>query len=212
MKKFFRWPIIILAILVFPATVLAAPFINEIHYDNTGADTGEGIEIAGISGTDLTGWIVLLYNGTDGGIYDEIILEGIIPNQQNGYGTLAWSWSGIQNGAPDGMALVNPSNEIEQFISYEGTFVGGSGPATGILSIDIGIFETTSTPVGYSLQLNGTGSIYSDFTWSAATSETFGGINSDQSFIFIPIPGSFCFLGMGLIGLIRFNSLFINKR
>jgi hypothetical protein len=27
-------------------------FINEIHYDNTGTDVGEGVEIAG---TDLTG-------------------------------------------------------------------------------------------------------------------------------------------------------------
>ncbi len=31
-------------------------FINEIHYDNTGADTGEAIEVAGPAGTDLTGW------------------------------------------------------------------------------------------------------------------------------------------------------------
>jgi hypothetical protein len=31
-------------------------FINEIHYDNAGTDTGEAIEIAGPAGTDLTGW------------------------------------------------------------------------------------------------------------------------------------------------------------
>src|SRR5688572_32326239 len=30
-------------------------FINEVHYDNTGTDTGEFLEIAGPGGTDLTG-------------------------------------------------------------------------------------------------------------------------------------------------------------
>jgi hypothetical protein len=45
-----------------PATV----FINEFHYDNTGGDTGEFIEIAGPAGTDLTGWSIVLYNGANG--------------------------------------------------------------------------------------------------------------------------------------------------
>lgn len=30
-------------------------WINEIHYDNTGDDVDEGVEIAGPAGTDLTG-------------------------------------------------------------------------------------------------------------------------------------------------------------
>ncbi|WP_146108788.1 lamin tail domain-containing protein [Chromatium okenii] len=38
-------------------SVYATPivFINEIHYDNTGIDTNEFVEITGIEGTDLTG-------------------------------------------------------------------------------------------------------------------------------------------------------------
>ena len=40
-----------------------APFINEIHYDNVGTDSGEAIEVAGPAGTDLTGWSLVLYNG-----------------------------------------------------------------------------------------------------------------------------------------------------
>ena len=40
-----------------PATV----FINEIHYDNTGADAGEFVEIAGPAGLDVTGWTAALY-------------------------------------------------------------------------------------------------------------------------------------------------------
>ena len=30
-------------------------FINELHYDNSGSDTGEAVEIAGPAGADLTG-------------------------------------------------------------------------------------------------------------------------------------------------------------
>ncbi|MGH7673341.1 MAG: hypothetical protein ACREMC_10630, partial [Gemmatimonadales bacterium] len=37
--------------------------ISEIHYDNTGADAGEAIEISGPAGADLTGWRIVLYNG-----------------------------------------------------------------------------------------------------------------------------------------------------
>ena len=38
-------------------------FINEIHYDNAGTDSGEFVEIAGLAGTDVTGWSIVLYNG-----------------------------------------------------------------------------------------------------------------------------------------------------
>jgi hypothetical protein len=35
-------------------------FINEIHYDNAGADVGEFVEIAGPAGTNLAGWRLML--------------------------------------------------------------------------------------------------------------------------------------------------------
>ncbi len=44
-------------------------FINEIHYDNAGLDLNQQVEIAGPADTDLTGWIVYLYNGNTGGFY-----------------------------------------------------------------------------------------------------------------------------------------------
>lgn len=45
-------------------------FINEFHYDNTGTDAGEFVEIAGPAGTDLSGWYIVLYNGANGSSYD----------------------------------------------------------------------------------------------------------------------------------------------
>jgi hypothetical protein len=63
-------------------------FINEIHYDNVGTDTGEGVEIAGPAGTDLTPWSLLFYNGADDTVYRTSRLSGVIPDQDSGYGTV----------------------------------------------------------------------------------------------------------------------------
>ena len=62
-------------------------FINEIHYDNTGTNANEAIEIAGPADTDLSGWSLVLYNGANGQVYNTSTLGGVIPNQQNGFGT-----------------------------------------------------------------------------------------------------------------------------
>jgi hypothetical protein len=58
----------LVAMLLFAGTATAQTdiFVNELHYDNAGADTGEAIEIAAPQGTDLTGWDVVLYNGSNG--------------------------------------------------------------------------------------------------------------------------------------------------
>ena len=51
-------------------------FVNEIHYDNDGADAGEFVEIANTTGADLTGWSVVLYNGSNGTSYSIRTLSG----------------------------------------------------------------------------------------------------------------------------------------
>lgn len=157
-------------------------WINEIHYDNSGADSNEFVEIAGTAGLDLSGWKLIGYNGSGGGLYKTTNLLGTISNQQNGYGTLAYSISGLQNGAPDGIALVDDNGDVVQFLSYEGDFTATDGPADGLTSDDIGVSESGSTPSGYSLQLSGTGSSYSDFTWQSAASHTSGSRNTGQTF------------------------------
>ncbi len=166
------------------SAVAQTVFINEIHYDNAGADTGEAIEIAGPAGTDLAGWSIALYNGSASqlNVYNTINLSGVIPNQDNGFGVLAFAQAGIQNGSPDGMALVNAGNNVVQFLSYEGSFIAASGPANGLTSTDIGVSESSSTAVGSSLQLTGTGTERCDFAWAGSTPNTFGAVNTGQSF------------------------------
>jgi endonuclease I len=157
------------------------PWINELHYDNSSSDTGEIVEIAGPAGTDLTGWQIIGYNGNGGGTYKTVVLSGIIPDQGGCMGTLSFAFSAMQNGAPDGLALVDGAGTVVEFISYEGSFTATSGPASGMVSVDIGVSESGSTSVGASLQLAGTGSQASDFTWQSAQANTSGQPNTGQT-------------------------------
>jgi len=173
----------------------AQVFINEIHYDNAGTDTGEAIEIAGAAGTDLTGWSIVRYNGNGGASYGTDALSGVLVDQQGGLGTFVVDYpsNGLQNGAPDGIALVDASNVVVQFLSYEGTFMAAGGPADGMTSTDIGVSESSGTAAGESLQLTGTGTTYAEFSWAAAQANTFCDVNTGQTFgDGVPGPGDPC--------------------
>ena len=161
-------------------TTSTCVFVNELLYDSTGDDIGEGIEIAGPAGTDLTGWSVVLYNGSGGVTYDTISLSGDLPDAGAGFGTLSFARAGIQNG-PDGLAVVDAADQVIQFLSYEGVFTAADGPAAGMTSTDIGRSQAGS-PLGFSLQLTGTGSSYEDFVWNSPAEGSFGAINSGQTF------------------------------
>ncbi len=156
-------------------------WINEFHYDNSSTDQNEGVEVAGTAGTNLSGWQILAYNGNGGTVYKTVTLSGTIPDQANGFGTLNFAISGLQNGAPDGIALVDNAGLVKQFISYEGTMTATDGAAAGMTSNDVGVSETSSTPVGYAIQLTGTGTKASDFTWTL-TNHSRGAVNAGQSF------------------------------
>jgi DNA/RNA endonuclease G (NUC1) len=150
--------------------------ISEIHYDNSGTDADERIEISGPTGTDLTGWSVVLYNGSNNLAYNTRALSGTIPAtcDKRGVVVLTYPVDGIQNGAPDGIALVNGSTVVE-FLSYEGSMTVTYVPTGQVIqSTDIVVTEGTSTPVGHSLARNG-----SD-VWSAPAPNTFGTCNDND--------------------------------
>ena len=174
------------ALLFFAVSPLWAQtpvFINEIHYDNSGTDEGEAIEIAGPSATNLSGWSIVLYNGSNGTAYNTQVLSDIIPDLGGGFGTVTVNYptNGIQNGAPDGIVLYDGLNVV-QFLSYEGSFTADGGVADGLTSSDIGVSESSATLAGASLQLAGTGAVYEDFSWESAATNTFGAFNANQIF------------------------------
>jgi 5'-nucleotidase len=151
------------------AEVAAAPFLSEIHYDNVGADSGEAIEVEAPAGSDLTGWQIVLYNGNNGAAYGTRTLSGTVPAA--GVVVLTYPVDGVQNGSPDGIALVAPDGGVAEFVSYEGTFAAVGGPADGRAGVDLGVAETTSTPVGHSLQKI-------DGSWRDAAASSFGARNA----------------------------------
>jgi len=161
---------------------LGDPWINELHYDNAGTDTGEFVEIAGPAGACLSDWRVVGYNGSTGLTYGTIDLTGLLPDQQGCMGTLSCDFVPMQNGSPDGLALVDPEGMVVEFLSYEGSFTASNGPASGMTSLDIGVSEPSDTLEGYSLQRAGTGVQGSDFVWLPAAPHTRGLGNTDQTF------------------------------
>ncbi|MES9947041.1 MAG: endonuclease/exonuclease/phosphatase family protein [Candidatus Thiodiazotropha sp.] len=161
-------------------------FINEIHYDNTGTDANEFVEITGPAGTDLSGWQLVFYNGSSSSlaVYRTIDLGGILTDDTgSGYGFSHYvtPTNGIQNGSPDGIVLVDNSGAVVQFLSYEGSFTASGGPADGLTSVDIGAAESGSTQLDQSMQLQGSGILDSDFIWVSNLEDTPGFINIGQS-------------------------------
>ncbi|MEM9820268.1 MAG: hypothetical protein AAF985_04325, partial [Bacteroidota bacterium] len=176
---------------------LMALWINELHYDNTGGDVDEFIEIAGTAGIDLADYQLVAYEGSDGMMEGmPITLSGILPDEGNGYGALAFgptelSAQYFENGPAEGRALIEAATGLVlQFISYEGAVMAVDGPAAGMTSIDIGLAEGEGTAVGTSLQLTGAGNVAAAFVWSPSAASSPGSLNAGQTIpaLTFPIP------------------------
>lgn len=147
-------------------------WINELHYDNAGIDTNEGVEIAGAAGVDLAAYRLYFYDGNNGLVDgDPLPLAGAIDNEGDGYGARWFSRGGaaIQNGPADGVALAyvaGPVTAVVQFLSYEGALIASNGPAAGQSAEAIACVETANTGVDCSLQLAGRGRVYTALAWA----------------------------------------------
>jgi DNA/RNA endonuclease G (NUC1) len=148
--------------------------INEIHYDNAGTDAGEAVEIEGPAGASIAGFTIVPYNGNGGVPYGVThTLTGSLAASCGTRGVVAVTYppDGLQNGSPDGLALVDNTGNVLDFISYEGVVLAATGPAAGLTSADIGASQTNAT-VGTSLQRGSSGA------WASGLS-SFGACNPD---------------------------------
>ena len=184
---------------------LSQVFINELHYDNAGGDQGEAVELAGMAGISLDGWQLAFYNGSNGTPYNIFSLSGMFDDTINGFGFLSFFVEGIQNGAPDGLALVMPDQQVSEFISYEGIIEAVTGPASGLTSLDIGVSESAGSAISNSLYLAGTGVQRSDFSWVAGEA-SFAALNNNQEFVAspspvaaVPLPGALSLVSLPLL-------------
>ena len=191
---------------LFPLAVQAqAPnaWINELHYDNADGDEGEFVEVVIEDGSsaDLTRFQVLHYNGADGDAdaAAPVPLDEFTTGSPSGAFSL-YSYNYTENGetlqnSTEALALCFDSNDdgtfetlvssggTDQFLSYEGTLTGttGDGCAGGETSTQIGADESTPPPIGESVQLEGTGTSYSDFTWTGPLPSTTGTPSAGQT-------------------------------
>ncbi len=144
------------AVVGLPATATAAapttPFISEIHYDNVSTDVDEFVEVQLPPGTSTAGLSVVLYNGNGGASYGTLSLPLVTaPADAPAVAVVAGPSTGIQNGDPDGLALVQ-NGVVLEFFSYEGTFTAVGGPAGGQPSTDMGVRAAGTETAGLSLQ------------------------------------------------------------
>jgi endonuclease/exonuclease/phosphatase family metal-dependent hydrolase len=168
-------------------------FINEFHYDNVSTDSGEFVEIAvssKFSGVpaDIN---LLLYNGGDGTHYGTHSLSTFTQGVTSGGHTLYSKFiTGIQNGNPDGFALV-VGGVATQTISYGGTFVGTAGLANGRTFTDIGVKQTGMEAAGqFALGLTGSNVSPQTFSWTkfGGLPHSPGAVNSGQTFTAPALP------------------------
>jgi hypothetical protein len=136
--------------------------INEVDYDQVGTDTAEYLEIYNPSSAaiSLAGKAVVLVNGNGGAVYDTIDLSpaGMIP--AGGYLVIAganvtvpapaikldpgWLQDKIQNGAPDGIALIDTTTHVLiDALAYEGPMTGITLPG---FPAAVSLVEGTALP------------------------------------------------------------------
>jgi uncharacterized protein len=181
-----------------PATT---PFISEFHYDNTGTDSGEFVEVTLPPGTTSAGLSIVRYNGGNGAVYTSPTAPALpvvtAPADASAVAVIDYPVDGLQNGAPDGLALVRNGTEVLEFISYEGamTATGGPGHVAGdtaaSTSTDVGVSETNSTPIGQSLS-----KVYDTtkgtYAWTGPAASTKGQVNPDVTPEPPPPPSNPC--------------------
>lgn len=102
--------------------------LNEIDYDQVGADAGGFVEIynAGDAAADLTGVALVLVDGGTGSEYQRRTLSGTLAA-----GAYLVVEVDAQNGAPDGVALLGAGGSLLDALSYEGAIEAATiGSAT----------------------------------------------------------------------------------
>ncbi len=177
--------------------------INEVDYDQVGTDNDEFLEIynSGTSAYPLAGLAVVLMNGNNSVEYNVIDLSTAGPSiPAGGYlvvhsstviiapGALSVQFAAasnnIQNGAPDGIVLVDlVSPMVLDALSYEGSIVGGV--ITGFAEVVNLVEGTPATAVDDNVtpglvlvrSPNGTDTDDADSDWTTSTTPTPGSAN-----------------------------------
>ncbi len=193
----------------------ASIIINEIDYDQPGADSAEFIELFNNGGgaVALDGYSLQLINGGDGSSYRTINLDGfnlggggyfvicdntaLVTNCNYDFSTTA-SW--LQNGAPDAIALFN-DNDIIDAISYEGILPPYTeGTVLVVADSNSLVLSLGRVPDGFDSNDN-----FADFQQTCITpgsANIAGSGDCSVSVSAVPLPATAWLFGCGLLGLV----------
>lgn len=177
--------------------------INEVDYDNVGTDNAEFVEILNPTSSPiaLDGIKLVLVNGNGSTVYNTIDLSAattLAPGQylvvgsamvstaQGALSLTPFTTDGIQNGAPDGMALIDSTNEVLlDAISYEGAITsvminGFAAPVSLVEGTALGAGVADSSTVQGSLcrSPDGQDTDNSSVDWKICAAPTPGAANN----------------------------------
>lgn len=176
-------------------------FINEVEYLTHQLDMDEGIELAGVAGVNLEAYEIHVYyfiptDSKKAKTQRIIPLSGTIEDQQNGMGAVWVPIPEIEN--LHGFAIYNKVTQtVAQFLSFLRPLEAIDGVANGLIADQTlapdfhgnisNVLEHSNSNRDKTMQLFGSGSCPSDFTWVNETPQTRGYLNSTQAFVPLPI-------------------------
>jgi hypothetical protein len=175
--------------------------LNEVDYDMVSTDNAEYIEIYNPTGADydLTGVAVVLVNGANSQTYDTIDLSSAGTLPAGGYLVIVgptvtvpaaaikvdpgWTTDKIQNGAPDGIALVDTMGpRLLDALSYEGSITaavitGFAGPVSLVEGTAESAADSNSADGSLCRSPDGHDSDNASVDWRFCTTKTPGTAN-----------------------------------
>ncbi len=208
-----------LAGLAVTSATQAAVVINEIDYDQPGADTAEFIELYNNSSSSvaLDTFSINLINGGDDSVYRSIDLNGfnmaansyfVVCDSASQVANCNYAFTGssgwFQNGAPDAVALLENGNIVDS-ISYEGDVPSATeGTATTLADSGSIITSLSRLPDGVDTNNN-----LADFQLGCITPGTANitgsGDCSSVAVSTVPVPATGWLFASGLFAMIGFG-------
>lgn len=149
---------------------------------------GEFVEVAQKVGMPLNcGFELVFYNGATGleyASYDfmDVGEQGNSPPSPISFRVFQGGSNFLQNGAPDGIAIVDNFGYVIEFLSYEGEFLARDGPAKGLTSVELLVDQEPAPAFGSSISRIGTGCAAADFEFTVNMPRSLGDQNEDQVF------------------------------